>query len=461
MSEEKTLAMGTVMGDRYRLISEGSPRDLGMGYKAHDLQADRLVDLVVLDARWGSKQEALERLLLAQQAVTGLSSPGLIPYEHVGLVDGQVYLVYPQAGGQTLAELLSRDTRLDVERAVAIVVRLCEALAPAHHAGLTHGSLSPDSLVLRDTATSEGVSVPEILVLDTGLLPALRTSEPFQQGTWGRVPYISPEQASGHAVHPPSDVYVIGSLFYEMLIGRPPFRAADEAVLALQHLHQEPASLQIMDASIPQQLAQIVYRTLAKEPSARYRNAGQLAHILRAQVGTEPEPVRPTRREHLIVSSPSARTTSGPWMPPTLHDVEGAGAWSQTQQGVDWILLALVVAALIAVLGLIPLWRAVYTRYTSTPAGSSSMQYRWETEPVCILPGDHQPESNSARGLELGEGDVVWYNAVPVRFFPKEMHATSTPARALPECRGELAEFGSPAYGSMARSVVDSVSIAS
>ncbi len=442
MGEQKTLAMGTVMGDRYRIISEGSPRDLGMGYKAHDLHADRLMDLVLVDARRGSGQEALNRLQLVQQAVTGLSSPGLVPYEHVGLVDGQVYLVYPQTGGWTLAELLARDTRLDVERAVAIVVRLCEVLAPAHRAGLSHGSLSPDSVVLKDSAAPEGASVPEILVLDTGLLPALHAGEPSQPGAWGRLPYISPEQASGRAIQPPSDIYVIGALFYEMLIGRPPFRANDEAVLALQHLHQEPPSLQIMDASIPQPLARIVYRTLAKEPSARYRNAGQLAHILRAQVGTEPEPVYTIGQGHLVVSSPPARTTSGPWSISTPDDLKGAGAWSQTENGIDWILIALLVAAVLAVLGLIPLWRAVYIRYASTPGGASSIQHQREAEPVYMLPGDHYWASDSVLCAELGEQRVVWYNALPSECSLKEMHGTRMLARALSESRDSCPSLG-------------------
>ncbi len=443
MGEQKALTMGTVMGDRYRLISEGSPRDLGMGYKAHDLQADRLVDLVVVDARRGSGQEALNSVQVVQQAVVGLSLPGLVPYEYVGLVDGQVYLVYPQTGGQTLAELLARDIRLAADKAVGIVVRLCEVLAPAHRAGLAHGGLSPDSVVLlNDPATPAGASGPQILVLDTGLLPALRTSEPSQQGAWGRPPYVSPEQASGRAVQPSSDVYVIGSLLYEMLIGRPPFRANDEAVLTLQHLHQEPPSLQIMDASIPQPLAQIVYRTLAKEPSARYRNAGQLAHILRAQFETEPEPVRTIGQGRLVVSSPSARTTSGPWAIPTLYDVEGDGAWGQTEKGIDWILVALLVAALLAVLGLIPLWRAVYFRYAGTPAGPSSMQSQRDAEPVCMLPGDHLPPSYSVRSAELGERSVVWYNALPTEFSWRELLGDSTSVKALSASRGNCPGLG-------------------
>ena len=438
MSEQNALTIGTVIEDRYRLSSEGSPQDLGMAYTAYDLQGDGLVNLLVVAARWGSGQEVLNRLQLVEESVTTLSAPGLIPYEHIGLVDGQLYLVHPHIEGQTLADLLARNTRLDAKTAVDITIRLCEALAPVHHAGLTHGSLSPRCVLVKEAAADDP-SAAEILVLDTGLLPALRPTDASVHKPWGRLPYISPEQASGQGVQPSSDIYVIGAILYEMLIGRPPFRAADEAVLVLQHLHQEPPSLQIMDTTIPRPLAQIVYNALAKEPSARYRNAGQLAHILRAQVGPQPVPVQPTRQEHLVVPPPVVGDT---WSSTDLYDLEGAGAWDQEQEGVDWLMIALLVAALIAVLGLIPLWRAVYGRYVSTPASASSVPHPPETEPAPILFGDNCQGCQPERGAELDEWVVVWYNTMLSRPSLAHLHAKGMHARHLSKCREKVPSLG-------------------
>jgi len=425
MSEQNALTIGTVIDDRYRLISEGSPRDIGVAYRAYDLQEDRLVDLVMVAAHLGGGQEALDRLRHAQQRIADLSAPGLLPYERTGLAGEQVYLIRPHVAGQTLADLLASHGRLDQETAVEVTIQLCEALAPAHRAGLTHGSLSTHSVVLRQTqATDEGRAV-EILVLDTGLFPALHAPDRTGDRPWGRSPYISPEQASGQDVHPPSDVYVIGALLYEMLIGRPPFRAADETVLALQHLHQEPPSLQIMDTSIPKPLAQIVYRTLAKEPSARYRNAGQLAQILQAQLGTPPEPEpelepepkpepepEPEYEQALLVPPPPAPASSDTWSSTTLYDLEGDQAWGQPSEGVDWVLIALLVVALIAVLGLIPLWSAVYSRYASATIGALDTPPQIGAETTHILTGADHMDSLSKRGAELDAQAVVWYNAV-------------------------------------------------
>jgi serine/threonine protein kinase len=443
MSEENALAIGTVIDDRYRLISEGSPQDIGVVHRAYDLQGDRLVDLLVVAARWGGGQEALDRLQWVEQRVAGLSAPRLIPNEQTGLVNEQIYLVRPHMEGQTLADLLARQARLDQDTAVQLTIQLCEALAPAHHAGLTHGSLSTRSVVLRKAeATNEGTAM-EVVALDTGLLPALHTPDATNHRPWGRSPYISPEQASGQDVHPTSDVYVIGALLYEMLIGRPPFRAADETVLALQHLHQEPPSIQIMDTSISRPLAQIVYRALAKEPSARYRNAGQLAHILRAQLGFQPEPEpEPGREEPLIVPPPPAPVAGDTWSSTDLYDLEGDKAWGEPSEGVDWVLIALLVAAAIAVLGLIPLWSAVYGRYASATIGSVQFRDQTEARPSPILLGDDHLASLSKTGAELEGQAIVWYNAVLSKISLAQWQAKSTHAQSLTQITEQTRSFG-------------------
>ena len=474
MSEQNVLTIGTVIDDRYRLISEGIPQSLGTAYKALDLKRDQLANLVVVATEWGGGQEGLRRLQSVEQTVTSLAAPSLIPFEGTGLVNEQVYLVYPQVEGQTVAELLTRYVRINAETAVDITIGLCEALAVAHRAGLTHGSLSPDCVVIKEGTADDSTAV-EVLVLDTGLLPALHPADPLGHKAWGRLPYISPEQASGKGVQPSSDVYVIGAILYEMLIGHPPFRAEDEEILVLQHLHQEPPSLQIMDTSIPQRLAQIVYNALAKEPSSRYRNASQLGHVLRTQVAPQPAPVepvqpvqvqpasplaaaQPVRQEHLVVPPPPAPVTGDAWSPPGLYDLEGGKDWKQKakQDSVDWVLIALLIAALIAVLGLIPLWSAVYSRYVSGPTSSHPAPHRLE---MALAPApdyddfqgyqaQSRPRRAPLRGVELDESVVVWYNTIPSGpSLQAHLHPTNPHAWHPSECREKSSGFWSPAYG--------------
>jgi len=366
------LSIGQVLEGRYRIVSEGARREIGAEYKAYDIQHDRLVVLLLLERRFENGGEGIERLMQAAQQVADLAWPALIPFEYAGLVDGQPYLVRAPVEGQTLAGLLARTGPLPIEAAVRIAIHLCELLAPAHRAGLVHGGLSPQCIYLTD----EG----QLAVTDAGLLAALRPDPAPPGQPWGRFPYLSPEQAAGEKVHPASDVYVIGSLLYELLTGRPPFWGSSETVLAVQHLHQEPPALQVLRPDVPLPLAQIVHKALAKEPAARYRHAGQLAHILRAQLApwlAEPAPpVQVPARPAPPIRPPTPYPSAGVYGP----DAE-AGDWAEEPEGVDWLMIALIIAALVAVLGLIPLWRAVYRRYSAPQPSPAAVLY-------CLPVGD-------------------------------------------------------------------------
>jgi serine/threonine protein kinase len=415
--------VGAILKEHYRVISEGTPRDIGTAYKAYDMQKDRLVTLLVLAARWGGSTEALERLAEAQRVAASLDSPGLVPIEDAGLLNGQTYLVRTEPEGLALSELLAQTVRLETRIAVEIAIRLCEALAPIHRAGLVHGSLSPYSVLLTEAAAGSASPDYEVALLDAGLLPSLQTEAAASGKPWGRFPYISPEQAAGDRLHPAADVYVIGSLLYLMLAGRPPFRTTDETVLIMQHMRQEPPSLQVLLPDIPPVLAQIVNRALAKEPAARYRNAGQLAQILKSQARSGIEPTPPSRQpesatraqarepERLVVPPPVAVPVAQDWPSWEPYDLEGTADWNDQPAGVDWLMIGLLIAALIAVLGLIPLWRTVYRRYAapssiSLPAPHHDLEHG---ERLTLL----SFEGRVPATRELDKPEFVWYNQMP------------------------------------------------
>jgi serine/threonine protein kinase len=414
-AQETELQIGRVLGGRYRIVADGVAQDIGTRYKAYDSQADRLVSVLVLARRFAGSSEVLDHLARGQEAVADLAVPALVPVEDIGVVDGQPYLVRSPVDGHPLGSLLARTGPLGVEAAVQITVHLCEALAPAHRVGLVHGGLSPDSVLVGENG--------QVAVTDAGLWPTLQEASGAPGRPWGRFPYLSPEQAAGEIVHPAADVYVIGSLLYEMLTGRPPFQAQDPAILVVRHLRQDPPSLQVLAPNVPPPLAQIVHKALAKEPAARYRNAGQLAHILRSQVGSgraEPAIVQPApHRERLVVPAPSVAEH----YPPDV-DFEDL---AEEPVGVDWLMVALVIAALIAVLGLIPLWRAVYRRYSAPPLSLTPASfYTLSEETVGSLPDAGNGAVPAIGNKELDDFGLVWYNLV-IGNYPL--------SRAVPEYR--------------------------
>ncbi len=466
MSEQQnTPADSPILDDRYRLIS-GLSQDLGTMYQAYDTEQDCQVSLLLLGPRWGTGAETLERLQRVQRTIHSLDAPSLVPVEEIGLAGEQVYLVSALAQDATLADLLQAG-RLEVGLAVWIAIRLCEALAPAHRAGLAHGGLAPQSILVGQPTGADPYSSLAVHLLDTGLLPALQAASPGLSQPWGRIPYLSPEQVAGEPVRPTSDVYVIGSLLYEMLAGRPPFRSTDNTVLAMQHLKQEPPALQVLIPEIPSALDQIVRKAMAKEPAARYRNAGQLAQILKTQVAAklptsrlegEPDSSFPGRAEgqqRLVVPPPPAPPLTSTWPVGDVYHLEGSEDWIEESTGVDWLMVALFVAALIAVLGLIPLWRAVYRQY-SAPSSSlvPGAHYRVAQDILLHPHGVQIPADEIQAERELGTLGFVWYNRISESSDTALVREQGGIGRSGPERGAGSLCFGSPAYGSPKQNVV-------
>ncbi|HZD51776.1 MAG TPA: protein kinase, partial [Woeseiaceae bacterium] len=218
---------------------------------------------------------------------------------------------------------------------------------------------------------------------------------------WGTPHYFAPEQAAGEPATPASDVYAIGIILFEMLSGRLPFEADTLPALALKHMHEPPPLITSLNPAVPVQLEQIICKVLSKEPSGRYRTAGQLERILRTYrdssqedtgpVGPIPITVPPTvpptpaprnvpvaeRRtevyERHAAGEVTARVAEMPTRmsprpapqrthpitrrePPAALHVPAPGA---TTGGTDWTAVTLGILALVAMLGLIPLWYLV------------------------------------------------------------------------------------------------------
>jgi serine/threonine-protein kinase len=205
-------------------------------------------------------------------------------------------------------------------------------------------------------------------VTDFGIARALSTIMPDERAdvVWGSPQYFSPEQATGEAPSPASDVYSLGIVLYEVLTGALPFTAPTSEDLARMHLEAMPIPPSEYVPDLPLALEEIVLKVLSKEPAARYRTADQLGRVL-LRFGTQ----RETRPNPALSLTPEVATTyqrpepqPEPMPPPVMHAPETTVPIPEVSMPeIDWASVGLGLLALIAVGGLIPFWIYIFFLY--------------------------------------------------------------------------------------------------
>lgn len=350
----------TMLKGRYRHLAEIGRGERTVAYKAMDTLLDRTVVVKVLRERYAADQEFGERFQGAARAMAGLSHPNIVAIHDIGKDRDLHYVVTEYVEGQNLESLLATGATLGLEMTLDIAIAVCDALGAAHRAGYIHGHLTPRNILL----TPEG----QVRVSDFGVS---ETPTATHAGEATRSPYpaiyLSPEQLMGRRATPASDVYSVGVILYEMLTGRPPFHGESFAEIAEQHIRREPEPIHDINPQVPRPLSVLIHPTLAKTSANRYRAGSDLAATLR-------EYWRESARTELAAAAvplepPEARRIA-PGLPedgayPRSAEEDLAFAEESSSLGIDWPGCIMGMAALVAVLGLIPLWLAVYLRYLS------------------------------------------------------------------------------------------------
>ena len=290
VDEKAELKPGQVVGS-YEIVSFISRGGMGEVYLAQDTKLRRKVALKVLPRDLVSNRERLHRFEREAQAASALNQPNIITIHEIG-ADGDTHFIATEfIDGQTLRQKLRR-TRLKVEEALEIATHIAAALDAAHRSGIVHRDIKPENVMVRE----DGL----VKVLDFGLAKLLEpraaarvfSAAEAEASTrvliettpglvLGTVTYMSPEQARGKHVNARTDVFSLGVVFYEMLVGRTPFAGETTSDVIAAILKNEPAPPSSFNEEIPAELDRIVSKTLAKEPEERYQNAKDLLGDLR------------------------------------------------------------------------------------------------------------------------------------------------------------------------------------
>jgi len=299
--------LSTALADRYRIERELGQGGMATVYLAEDLKHDRKVAIKVLRPELAAVIGA-ERFLREIKTIANLQHPHILGLIDSGEVHGTAYYVMPFVEGESLRDRLSRDMQLPVVDAVRIATEVASALDYAHRHGVIHRDIKPENIMLHDG---------QALVADFGIaLAASKAGGGRMTETGmslGTPTYMSPEQALGEReISARSDVYALGAMTYEMLVGEPPFTGPTAQAIIARVMTEDPRSLTAQRKTIPAGVEAAVLTALQKLPADRFASAAEFAAALAnpntttvAQTMVRPA-VGPSRRSWLTTGALAA-----------------------------------------------------------------------------------------------------------------------------------------------------------
>jgi uncharacterized RDD family membrane protein YckC/tRNA A-37 threonylcarbamoyl transferase component Bud32 len=266
----------------------------GMGdvYLARDRSLDRRVAIKVLPDQYAEQPALYERFVREARAQARLNSPHVAHIYYIGRTPpraeghpGSLFFAMELVKGGALGDLLEQGETLDPERARQAMIQVARGLEHALAAGIVHRDIKPSNLLAGEDGSVKiadfGVAKPIDDQVDAKIT---------QDGVVVGSPlYMAPEQARGETVDHRADMYALGCSFYHLLSGEPPFRGATALAIVSSHLVEEPRPLDEVSPKVPQALARIVARLLAKDPAERYSTYAELIQALEAAA---PEAIR-------------------------------------------------------------------------------------------------------------------------------------------------------------------------
>ena len=282
----RELPPGSVVGETYEIDARLGAGAMGEVYAARHVNLGKRVAIKVIRQRLSEDDDAIERFAMEARTLAQIQHPAIVAVEHVGeLADGRAYFVMEFLRGETLFERLQRG-RFSLPEALRILDQMARGLDAAHGEGVTHRDLKPENTFLVHLPGEP----PAIKLLDFGLAKLTaerddddRRAERTQSGVAIGTPmYMSPEQARGPDVDHRTDIYALGCVAYELVLGVPPFAHAKTAPeLYAAHLAEAPPLPRALWPEIPPQLDLALFAMLAKDPTHR-PTLGQFRAVIAA-----------------------------------------------------------------------------------------------------------------------------------------------------------------------------------
>jgi serine/threonine-protein kinase len=261
--------VGTLLNGRYRLDAQVGAGGMSTVYRAFDVTLERPVAIKLLHREIAADSDQIERFRREARAVAQLSHPHIVTVIDAGEDDGRPYIVFEFVEGETLKERIRRMGRLPVAEALAYAIEIARALGAAHARNIVHRDVKPQNVLIDLEGSAK--------VTDFGIARSLDEEGLTADGrVLGTTDYVSPEQALGHPVTGPSDLYSLGVVLYEMLTGEVPFKGENQVAVAMKHVRDALPDVQRQRPEVSAALAAVIDRATAKQLDRRYASDAEL-----------------------------------------------------------------------------------------------------------------------------------------------------------------------------------------
>jgi serine/threonine protein kinase len=368
------------LGGRYRVEEPIGAGGMGDVWRGVDLRLRRPVAIKVLPAELAADESAVERFRREAETTAALQHPGItVTFDIDEHRDGQerlIFLVMELLTGRDLGTVLAREPRgLPIESAVSVTAQAADALAAAHSRGIVHRDIKPANLFLLDDG--------RVKLCDFGIARLSDATQLTATGSFIGTPlYMAPEQFRGERLDARSDLYSLGCVLYELLVGSPPFDSADNpAAIMYRHLNETPVPPRTRRPDVPEHLDRLTLDLLAKDPAARPESAQAVVAALRGQADRPPSAAPVTAADRAPARSSQSDVATRQDEPP--ETVERSRPKRGRRAGVVAGLGAAVVALAASTAVALTLDKKAPPKPGPTPTRSASSQTpRAETGPL-------------------------------------------------------------------------------
>ena len=260
---------GQKIDGRYQIIRTIGEGGMANVYLAYDTILDREVAVKILRGDLAGDEKFVKRFQREAKAASSLNHPNIVEMYDVGEDDGNYFLVMEFVDGRTLKSLVKKRGALSLNEVIDIMLQLTSGIAHAHDSYLIHRDIKPQNVLMLEDGRAK--------ITDFGIAVALNSTELTQTNSvMGSVHYLPPEQANGGGASVKSDIYSLGILMYELLVGKLPFKGENAVEIAIKHMKEPIPSVRAQNESIPQSIENIILKACAKNPKNRYDSANEM-----------------------------------------------------------------------------------------------------------------------------------------------------------------------------------------